>query len=489
MQGRKIYQLLELLSEEDQEQFTLYLDSPYHNSSKTLSVFWKQWLKKVIRSDKGADLTVEAFVKGSSLKTSRFDKLCSQLYTKAKDFLTLRAFEEKDVLKEIFFSKAVLDRDLDLETGMGLASKTSTYLKKQLESPEKYLAQLYHSLEIAGAQIRARKPAKDFLAEFARMLDLLDQFTGSKEMQLSVAARNIGRIIQQKDNSVIELLEDRINIEEREEPKNLLAKLYYLILCLQFGYKTSEALTQFLEVMELNWQKIEEDVVNDVYNFALNWSIRRLNEGDKSFLHHSFDLYVQLLGNGLLQKGGKLYPQQYKNMVVVGCRAGELEWVEKFIREWGDLLIDDHDGIAQTYNLAILHFHQEKYREAIDSFKEVIQEGSHDIFYGMDARMYLWKAYFEYLDHLTPDEIDEMYKLYDSVRLYIDRHKKVSARHKMLYRNFVRLFKRFMFLLLDQGVSRSSDDLRDFHAELLAAGEMSNKEWFVQKVEEVIAAL
>ncbi len=487
MQGRKIYHLLELLSEEDQEQFTLYLDSPYHNSSKILSVFWNQWLKKVIRSDQGAELTAEEFVKGSSLKISRFDKLCSQLYTRAKDFLLLRAFEEKTILKEIMFSSAVLDRDQNLDTAMGLAKKTSGYLNKQLESPEKYLAQLYHSLEIASAQIRTRKPAGEFQSEFSGMLDLLDQFAESKGMQLSVAALNIGRIIQQKDNSINELLEARIKIEEREEPRNILAKIYFLILRLQLNYKTSEALSQFLAIMESNWQKIEEDVVNDVYNFTLNFCIRRLNEGDKSFLNHSFELYVQLLGNGLLLEQGKLYPQQYKNMVVAGCRAGELEWVENFIAGWADLLTDDHDGIARTYNQAILLFHQTRYREAIHKFKEVIQGGSHDIFYGMDARMYLWKAYFEYLEHLSPEEIDEMYKLYDSVRLYIDRHKKISTQHKTLYRNFVRLFKRFMFLLLDQGVGRSSDDLRDFHAELLAAEDMPNKAWFVLKVEEVIA--
>lgn len=489
MQGRKIYQLLELLTEEDQERFSLFLESPYHNSSKTLTLFWKQWLKKVIHSEGGEDLSIDGFVKGSSLKASRFDKLCSQLYVKAKEFLTLRSFEEKKVIQEILFSSAVLGRDQELDTAMGLAKKTSSYLEKQLESPEKYIAQMYHALEIASAQINARKPAKEFLADFAKMLDLLDNFYDSRGMSHSVAALNIARIIQQEDTSIRERLVARINIENRDEPKSLLAKLYYLILRLQLEFAASDALAQLLPILESNWQKIEEDVVNDIYNFTLNYCIRQANGGNYIFLEYTFDLYNQLLKNELLLHNGKLYPQQYKNIVGTGCRVNRLEWVESFTKEFSERLLDDHDGWARIYNEGIFRFYQGSYREAIEIFKDVIEKGQHDIFYGMDARMYLWKAYFEHLNHLAPDEIDEMYKLYDSVRLYIDRHKKISVKHKLQYRNFVRLFKRFMFLLLDQGVGRNAEDLLTFQTELKESEDVANQAWFTQKVEETIAAM
>ncbi len=258
---------------------------------------------------------------------------------------------------------------------------------------------------------------------------------------------------------------------------------------MQLDQGANDAFADFLPLMETNRDQMEEDLVNEVYSFALNYCIQQSNTGKSEWLEYAFALYQQLLDTGLLLYDGKMLPQQFKNIVSNGCRTQHLEWVATFIEAYKDRLVDDHDGIALDYNLAILRYHEKQYREAMRILKGIIARENHDIFYGMDARMYLWRAYFEHLDHLSPDEIDEMYKLYDSVRLYIDRNKKISALHQLQYRNFVRLFKRFMFLLLDQGVSKDREDLVQFREELAGHLDVANRTWFLQKVEEVIEDL
>ena len=186
------------------------MESPYHNVSKTLNLFWTQWRDKVLTSEAGAEMEVEEFVEGTSLKATRFDKLCSQLFTKAKEFLSLRAFEARDVLGELMFSRAVLERDSELETSLYWAKKTEGFLKKLPTSPEKALAQLYHQLQTTEAKIADRKHPPKFAEDFSNMLNNLDFFGQVKELQLTVAAENIRQIFQQKGKAQEEFLPGRI---------------------------------------------------------------------------------------------------------------------------------------------------------------------------------------------------------------------------------------------------------------------------------------
>ena len=489
MKGRKIYQLLILFSEEDREHFSLFMESPYHNVSKTLNLFWTQWRDKVLTSEAGAEMEVEEFVEGTSLKATRFDKLCSQLFTKAKEFLSLRAFEARDVLGELMFSRAVLERDSELETSLYWAKKTEGFLKKLPTSPEKALAQLYHQLQTTEAKIADRKHPPKFAEDFSNMLNNLDFFGQVKELQLTVAAENIRQIFQQKGKAQEEFLPGRIENLLEHTPENLLARIYHYILRLKVGREPEASLKELLAIMETSASSLDLEIQQEAYGFALNYCIRQLNFGKNEFLGPTVDLHIQLLNTGHILEDGKISPQNFKNVVVLACRAGRLEWAEDFIEAWSDKLTDDHDGMAKIYNRAILVYHLGLFGKAIEYLKEVIQRGSHDVFYGMDARMYLWRAYFEYRHRLTPSQVDEMFKLYDAVRLYIDRHKKISASHKVTYRNFVRLFKRFLHLLSDQGLGSSRQDLVDFQVELQGTDKVTNRAWFEEKVEETIASL
>ena len=125
--------------------------------------------------------------------------------------------------------------------------------------------------------------------------------------------------------------------------------------------------------------------------------------------------------------------------------------------------------------------------EAITSFKEVIHQGTHYPFYGLDSRIYLWKSYFEYMDHLTSEEVDDMHRLYDPFRLYIDRNTKISPLHRLQYRNFVRLFKRFVRILEAENGQNDPSALPAFQAELEEQNDVANKTWFAQKVAESIS--
>lgn len=485
MENRKIYHLLALLTEEDRERFTLYLESPYFNTSKVLSIFWKQWQAKVTGNEEAGKLTIAAFIKGSNLKASRFDKLCSQLYTKTLDFLGQQGFEDSSTLQEILMSKAVLNRDTELETSMVLARKVEKSLDKQLESPEKYLAQLYHAWQIIEARYRSRKPDKETLKDISLMFNYLDGFTASKRLSIGCGAFNLGYIIQQDQEQILDEIKQKIHCSPPKKEGNLLYHIYNLILTLQLEPEAKNRFPELLSLMEEHQGKIEEEVESEIFHFALNHCIRQINIGNETYLGYTLDLYIQLLGNGMILVQEKLTPQQFKNMVVLGCRVDRLDWVEGFMDKYGGQLLNDHEGIALNYNQAVYQFHKRDYQRAIRLLKGIIQESSFDLFYGLDARMYLWKAYYESLGELTAGDIDDMYKLYDSFRLYINRHTKISELHKLQYRNFVRFFKRFLSLVVDQGKDWVNE-LKLLLQDIQDEKDIANKTWFLEKVTETL---
>ena len=116
--------------------------------------------------------------------------------------------------------------------------------------------------------------------------------------------------------------------------------------------------------------------------------------------------------------------------------------------------------------------------------KEVIANLKEDVFYGLGARVYLWKSYFEHLAHLTMEEVDEMYRMYDAFRVFIDRNDKISVGHKTNYKNFIREFKRFMVILNKEPIDR--DQLQELRDDLAEMTFLANKDWFLDKVDSVL---
>ena len=491
MRNRKLYHLLSLLTLEDRNRFTEFLQCSYFNKSHTLLLFWEQWQLKLYANEamtreEEESMTPEIFVAGSTLKPSRVDRLCSDLFLKAKQFLALERLESQSSLQDYLFASAILDRDPGLEEAHRFIPPLVETLENSPESPEKYLGLIYHKAQLLIARIATRRAEKEWGNDFAELQDLLQTYSASKSLQMSCGAVNVIQIYQQHGDLPETPLHTQIESEGNAETLPLVARLYYLTLSLQLGQDASAIFADLLQLLRKERSRIADTVSNSVYSYALNYCIRQINQGKEEFLQHTHDLYLELLDKGDLFNNGKLPPGQFKNMIALGCRLKHLAWVEGFIAEYLPLLSDQHDGLAEQFNMAVLRFHQGRMPEAISSFKEVINLGTHDPFYGLDSRIYLWKSYFEYMDHLTSEEVDDMHRLYDSFRLYIDRNTKISPLHRLQYRNFVRLFKRFVRILETETGHAGPSALPAFQAELDEQNDVANKTWFAQKVAEAI---
>lgn len=484
MRKRKLYHLLALIGPNDRQRFTLFLDSPYCNSSPILRLFWQQWQAKVFTLEKDQDISEIEFVQGTSLKVNRVNRLCSQLMQKAKEFLAYEDYQKQPSLQRVMFSTAILHRDPGMQTSKRFVPQVINELENEPESPERHLALLYLKAFVAWSKTRARITVPNWQDEFSELQVLLQEFWLSKGAQLACGAANANKIFKQQSPPAPEF--STFLKTALPQSESLLPRMYHLTFKLLEGEDAGDLFSELLGLLETHRNAIAEFTRNDLYSYLLNHCIRQINLGKSVFLHHAFSLYQQLLKNKDLLQDGKISPQQFKNITALASRIGHLDWVDAFIGEFQGKLSDSHHGMAIQYNQAVLLFHRRDYAQSIVRFREIIQVANHDVFYGLDARMYLWKSYFEHLAHLNAEEVDEMYRLYDAFRLYIDRNEKISALHQVQYRNFVRLFRRFMKLLEKESGTKRRTDLLAFQKKLATSEEVANKSWFESKVKEKI---
>ena len=128
-----------------------------------------------------------------------------------------------------------------------------------------------------------------------------------------------------------------------------------------------------------------------------------------------------------------LSPWHYKNIVVIGLRAKDSDWVKGFIQSYKRYLPENDRVNAYTYNLAKFHFYERNFSKVIQLLSSVEYN---DIFYNLDSKSMLMKTYYEL------DEIEPLYSLMDSFRIFLRRKKLVSDHHRTNHLNFIKFLRK-----------------------------------------------
>lgn len=118
----------------------------------------------------------------------------------------------------------------------------------------------------------------------------------------------------------------------------------------------------------------------------------RCNQGDGDFLRPAFELYVEHLEAGYILYQQKLPPSTYRNLVTLGLRNGEYQWVDQFLEQgWPVTSGPESTAEAYSFNKANLLFHLRHYEESL----ELLLPKYEDLYYQLAARRLEIKIYYE----------------------------------------------------------------------------------------------
>jgi hypothetical protein len=130
----------------------------------------------------------------------------------------------------------------------------------------------------------------------------------------------------------------------------------------------------------------------DVMLLALNFCIRKLNDGDESFAHEGLELYKNALEKGYLLEKGELSRFTFRNVVGMGLKIKAFDWVEQFIAVYGERIAPAHRESMVIFNRARLEYSRRRYREAM----LLLQKADYDdLLLNLAAKTLLMKIYYE----------------------------------------------------------------------------------------------
>lgn len=177
----------------------------------------------------------------------------------------------------------------------------------------------------------------------------------------------------------------------------------------------------------------------DLYTHALNYCIGKLNFGETSFKKETFELYQQMLDNGLLYIDKVLPQWDYTNIVSLGCDLEESEWIKNFIIKQKEFLPKAERENTYTYNLAAYLYAQKEYSEAIRLLQKVTFT---EVYNNLLTRILLLKIYFETQDWQALEYFLETF------RIYLIRNKQLGESRRKSGLNLIK-YTRNLFRLLE----------------------------------------
>lgn len=404
--------------------------------------------------------------KNEAYSPSRLYTALSELFDYLEEFLALQQIRQHTMLREQL-ALGTIESDGPEE----ILPKQLRALQREIShQPYRHDEYHWHCMKAAEAGDAAfmKKQVRLYDPHLQEKSDALDRYYFTRKLKTACEIINRNNIIGRKyDTGFLHPLIQHLDTDTdlKEVPS---VKIYLSIYrMLEYQQETDfEALKHLLEQYTTLFPREE---ARDLYDYALNFCIKKINVGQSAFVEKAFHLYRNMLDSGVAFRGPYLTQWDFKNLVTLGNRLKKYDWVEKFLHEHKVHLEPEFRENAFNFNLANVYYEQGESRKALRILNSVEFT---DIFYGLSARSLLLKLYFE-----SGDE-EAFYNLADAFGAWIKRNEKISVYQKNIHRNLIRFTKKAMDLRLSSlpGDKVQSESARWIY-KLDNGTEVANSEW------------
>lgn len=273
-----------------------------------------------------------------------------------------------------------------------------------------------------------------------------------------------------------EIVDEIVNYLKKDNPYkyNILINLYFTELLLlkeedeQYYYSLKELL--FKNADKLNW--------HDKYstsNVLQNYCTIEYYNGKLNFLKERMELYKWIISRGLYSglEGGYFDDLIFSNIVLVGSKLKEHEWIMNFIDKYKSKLAPESMEITYNYNLARAHFAQGNFEQALKDLNR-IKRISH-VQYKIIIKNITMMIYYEL------SYFDMAHGVIDSYRHFLSNDRSISELRKVRYLNFINFFNR----LLRLKEKNNKKELENLSFDLTQVSNVIEKDWMMEKIEEM----
>lgn len=361
------------------------------------------------------------------------------------------------------------------EAELNRAKKESELEQKGDETDHWYAMQLAEE----GDQYFGMQQVRRYDEHLQLKLDELDRYYVIRKLKESCEMLNRKHIISSEYK--VRLIDEVLQWVCRDEEHLQLptVRVYYLILMTLMGEDDEKHFEELMDLLAATWSTFPKAEARNMYRYAQNYCIRKINKGERPYFGKLFHIYEELLRTELILDDGKMDRTDYKNIATVAMRFGQQDWTASFLERYKSSIPEQYRGMAYNMNMANYLYDIGSYNEALDLLSQVRFD---DIFYELSARHLLLKIYYE------TDEIEAFTYQLGSFRVFIKRSKKLSTANKNSNLNFLKVCRRLSSLKnATEYVSYKvfKERLKKLNALIDKYDPLANKPWLLQKVQQL----
>jgi len=224
----------------------------------------------------------------------------------------------------------------------------------------------------------------------------------------------------------------------------------------------------FKEAIYQHGQVFSATDLQNLYQLAINYCIRKMNRGEALFKRETFNLYKMAIESDVFFENGVLYHFAFKNATSLGTALREFEWVQNFIDYYKDYLSPEYRDTFVKYSLAFLNYEKKEFTKAQ---RLLLQMDTDDLLLNLNAKWMLIRIYYK------EAEFQPLESLLDSMKTYINR-KKVLGYHRDSYSNLIKFTRKLMRVN-----PYDKDKKGKLREEIQQANPLIAKDWFLEQLE------
>lgn len=484
LENNNLIKLLRTISSEEWKEYEKFVGSPFFNEGRNYLPLLKV-LRKFHPDFDSDEFSKEYVYKklfpGKEFKDSVLNSMFSRLYSISEEFLIQIALKNnKYMVREKLMISELSSRGISLKVN-NLIDDNMNFLK---EKPFgifdfKNLKELKFEILSFNVGINNREKVYDSMLDLMKYSAYSYFFDLNFYYSILYSQKNFWK--EEFDGSYISRINDNINIEaivnliEKEDSEHFIPiKLFYL----------SYMATKFPEI-DIYYYDLKSLYLKDSDKFDLVFreiilnnlwrlSAMKMVMGKNEFKYEAFDIRKIIVEQNIFSLNTPFMKiSDFRSTLIDALNVGELEWAEKFIKNYTDKLHPEFREDVNNYSISRMSYEKGNYEKALEFAGKV---NINQITFKLDIKNIISKIYYD--TGSTEPLFSLLNSYYQLINNSDSRNKDYLARHK----NFVRYLRNL-------AAAEHSQDKKTDLALLkknIEKDNVSSKSWLLKKIDFLI---
>jgi len=476
----KLILLVRSLSHKEIEQFQKFISSPYFTKGRNYIPYLKEVLRLISDSDINNDsLKSSNSDTGKKLSDQTLRNRYSELYKLGEEFLIYNSLTRNKTEKE----KILLNELIDKKLYVPFSIKYREALKHL--NNDKFDNYKYRNISVI-TELNSR-----FLLERNKIDQVYSEFHRYSEIILCLNLINffeLGYEFAQQEfdgrkfepNYILDFLR-RIDIEDIMEAFRIKDSVIFKVTSMNYflymAFRNENIEDYYFKSHEIFtgiFAELKDSYKVKIFNYMINYCIRKQNRGIKKYQYELFKLYNEKLDQNLITdiKTNVYVFNFFRDYVHIGISIKEYEWVENFISKYSHELPKEMRYDETKLSYAKLDLAKRRYERSLSNLNNI--KTTYYLLY-TDSSLIRLCNYYELKKY------EEAYLELDRLKHYMRNHKEIPSDYKHTNDNFIKVYQKILKHRTDPKI----DEIGFLDKDVMSLKMIAKRDWLIEKIGEL----